>query len=71
MASASSEDVRKEVRFKYWWAMAGMVSPRFAVYRSVPGVGDRDRGEDGCGEEMSVRFTVEGTVALMERNCAA
>jgi hypothetical protein len=31
MASASSEDVRKEVRFKYWWAMAGMVSPRFAV----------------------------------------
>jgi hypothetical protein len=31
MASVSSDDVRYEVRFKYWWAIAGMLSPRFAV----------------------------------------
>ena len=32
---------------------------------------DRDRDEDGCGGWMSARFTVDGTVAFIECNCAA
>ncbi len=53
MASASSEEVRYEVLFRYRCARVGMLSPRLAVYISVPGAAV------GCKAGMSAALTAE------------
>src|SRR5260370_25617775 len=53
MASASSEEVRYEVLFRYRCARVGMLSPRLAVYISVPGAAV------GCKGGMSAALTAE------------